>query len=69
MADVPGVPTAEDREEIRDGLESAPVALVDLFRGTNMGKLVVRVADSDPEVAVSSGNRDREAGDHVRSDE
>jgi NADPH-dependent curcumin reductase CurA len=33
------------REDIREGLDSAPCALVDLFTGANIGKLIVRVAD------------------------
>ena len=33
-------------EHIRDGLESFPALLEDLFRGTHYGKLLVRVADS-----------------------
>ena len=52
------------REEVRDGLESAPAALVDLFRGRNMGKLVVRVANERP---AKPGNR--EEGDYVSSDD
>lgn len=32
------------REDIREGLESAPVALVDLFTGANTGKLIVQVS-------------------------
>ena len=31
------------RETIRDGLENAPQALVDLLRGGNFGKTLVRV--------------------------
>jgi hypothetical protein len=31
------------RETIRDGLESAPQALVDLLHGQNFGKMLVRV--------------------------
>ena len=33
------------REDIRDGLESAPSALADLFTGGNTGKLLVKIAD------------------------
>jgi NADPH-dependent curcumin reductase CurA len=33
------------REDIRDGLESAPAALADLYSGNNTGKLMVRLAD------------------------
>ena len=33
------------REDIRDGLDSAPAALRDLFTGENDGKLLVRVSD------------------------
>ena len=33
------------REDIREGLESAPTALVDLYSGDNRGKLLVKVAD------------------------
>jgi NADPH-dependent curcumin reductase CurA len=32
------------RETIRDGIESAPQALVDLLRGDNVGKMLVRVS-------------------------
>jgi NADPH-dependent curcumin reductase len=35
------------REDIVDGLEQAPTALLKLFEGRNFGKLIVRVAD-DP---------------------
>ena len=37
------------REDIREGLESAPAALVDLFTGGNRGKLLVKIADPDAE--------------------
>ena len=33
------------REDIREGLDSAPEALVDLFTGANIGKLMVHIAD------------------------
>lgn len=33
------------REEVVDGLENAPQALIDLLQGRNFGKLLVRVAD------------------------
>jgi NADPH-dependent curcumin reductase CurA len=33
------------REDIRDGLDSAPSALGDLFTGANDGKLIVHIAD------------------------
>jgi NADPH-dependent curcumin reductase len=32
-------------EDVREGLESAPSALVSLFDGTNTGKLLVKIAD------------------------
>jgi NADPH-dependent curcumin reductase len=35
------------REDIREGLEAAPSALVDLYTGGNTGKLLVRIADPD----------------------
>jgi NADPH-dependent curcumin reductase len=35
------------REDIVDGLEQAPTAILKLFRGTNFGKLIVRVSN-DP---------------------
>jgi hypothetical protein len=38
------------REDIRDGLEIAPAALVDLYTGGNQGKLLVKIAD--PEAAT-----------------
>jgi NADPH-dependent curcumin reductase CurA len=34
------------REDVRDGLECAPQALVDLYTGANAGKLLVRIAES-----------------------
>jgi NADPH-dependent curcumin reductase CurA len=33
------------REDIREGLEAAPAALVDLYTGGNRGKLLVKIAD------------------------
>ena len=33
------------REDVREGLESAPAALVDLYTGANIGKLIVHIAD------------------------
>jgi NADPH-dependent curcumin reductase CurA len=32
------------REDIVDGLEAAPAALIGLFEGKNFGKMLVRVA-------------------------
>ena len=32
------------REDVREGLENAPEALLDLFNGGNTGKLIVKVA-------------------------
>jgi NADPH-dependent curcumin reductase CurA len=43
------------REDIRDGLDSAPVALRDLFTGANDGKLLVRIADDTPPANGSVG--------------
>src|SRR5262249_42658249 len=34
------------REDIVDGLEAAPTALIGLFEGRNFGKMLVRVSDS-----------------------
>jgi NADPH-dependent curcumin reductase CurA len=34
------------RETVRDGLESMPEAFLDLFRGANMGKMLVRLPDA-----------------------
>ena len=34
------------REDVVDGLESAPAAFIGLLEGRNFGKLVVRVADA-----------------------
>jgi NADPH-dependent curcumin reductase CurA len=34
------------REDVRDGLETAPAALVDLYTGDNRGKLIVKIADA-----------------------
>ena len=31
------------RETVRDGIENAPQALVDLLRGENFGKMLIRV--------------------------
>jgi NADPH-dependent curcumin reductase CurA len=36
--------TLRHREDIRDGLEAAPDALVDLYTGANKGKLLVQIA-------------------------
>ena len=36
------------REDVREGLENAPEALLDLFSGANTGKLIVKVADPEP---------------------
>jgi NADPH-dependent curcumin reductase CurA len=36
------------REDIVDGLEAAPAALVGLFEGKNFGKMLVRVAPASP---------------------
>jgi NADPH-dependent curcumin reductase CurA len=36
--------TLRHREDIRDGLEKAPEALVDLYTGANKGKLLVKIA-------------------------
>jgi NADPH-dependent curcumin reductase CurA len=33
------------REDVRDGLGAAPGALVDLYRGDNRGKLLVKIAE------------------------
>jgi NADPH-dependent curcumin reductase len=33
------------REDVREGLETAPIALVDLYTGANKGKLLVKIAD------------------------
>jgi NADPH-dependent curcumin reductase CurA len=35
------------REDVRDGLENAPEALLDLFNGANTGKLIVKIADPE----------------------
>ena len=35
------------REDVREGLENAPEALLDLFNGGNTGKLIVKVADPE----------------------
>jgi NADPH-dependent curcumin reductase CurA len=35
------------REDVRDGLENAPQALLDLFSGANTGKLIVKIADPE----------------------
>jgi NADPH-dependent curcumin reductase CurA len=35
------------REDVRDGLENAPDALLDLFNGANTGKLIVKIADPE----------------------
>ena len=37
--------TLRHREDVRDGLEKAPEALVDLYTGANKGKLLVKIAD------------------------
>ena len=33
------------REDVRDGLEAAPIALCDLYTGAHKGKLLVKIAD------------------------
>lgn len=33
------------KEDIRDGLYSAPYALLDLFSGGNRGKMIIRVGE------------------------
>ncbi|HKB10256.1 MAG TPA: NADP-dependent oxidoreductase [Vicinamibacterales bacterium] len=35
------------REDIVDGLDAAPAALIGLFEGRNLGKMLVRVSDSE----------------------
>jgi NADPH-dependent curcumin reductase len=35
------------REDIVDGLENAPQALIGLLRGENFGKVIVRVSPED----------------------
>jgi NADPH-dependent curcumin reductase CurA len=35
------------REDVRDGLENAPDALLDLFNGANAGKLIVKIAEPE----------------------
>ena len=37
--------TLRHREDIREGLETAPEALVDLYTGANRGKLLIKIAD------------------------
>jgi NADPH-dependent curcumin reductase CurA len=39
------------REDIRKGLDSAPEALVDLYTGEHIGKLIVHIADPSPAAA------------------
>jgi hypothetical protein len=38
--------TLRHREDVREGLERAPEALVDLYTGANAGKLLVKIADA-----------------------
>jgi NADPH-dependent curcumin reductase len=38
--------TLKTREDVVDGLDRFPDALLMLFRGENMGKLVLKVADA-----------------------
>ena len=38
--------TLRHREDIREGLERAPEALVDLYTGANTGKLLVKIAEN-----------------------
>lgn len=40
--------TLQYREDIVDGLASAPAAFLGMFRGENFGKLIVRVAENTP---------------------
>lgn len=46
LAPLVGAGKLRTREDIRDGLDNAPAALVDLYTGANTGKLIVRVAES-----------------------
>jgi NADPH-dependent curcumin reductase len=39
--------TLRHREDIREGLERAPEALVDLYTGANKGKLLVKISDAE----------------------
>ena len=34
------------REDVREGLEQAPTALIDLYSGDNKGKLLVKIAEA-----------------------
>jgi len=34
------------RETVMEGIESAPEAFIGLFKGANMGKMVVRIAEA-----------------------
>jgi len=36
------------REEIRNGIENAPSALIGLFKGENLGKMLVKLSDDTP---------------------
>jgi NADPH-dependent curcumin reductase CurA len=36
----------QHREDVRDGLEAAPTALIDLYSGDNEGKLLVKIAEA-----------------------
>lgn len=42
------------REQVVEGLENAPAALISLLQGRNEAKLVVRVADPIPDVALEA---------------
>jgi hypothetical protein len=37
----------QHREDVRDGLEAAPAALVDLYSGENRGKLLVKISEAE----------------------
>lgn len=47
-----GAGTLKHRAEIIDGLENAPSALVKLYEGAHLGKLVVQVSDWTPDPLV-----------------
>jgi NADPH-dependent curcumin reductase CurA len=50
------------REDVVEGLDKAPRALIGLLRGENFGKVVVRVGPEDgtPAVAIPPAAEDRE---------
>jgi NADPH-dependent curcumin reductase CurA len=46
------------KEDIVDGLETFPDTLLKLFKGENLGKLIIKVADADGGAEVPGAKGD-----------